>query len=52
MCEYCNDTGLIYADRGIGIEVKKCPVCDKQDDSFQEFQKRLREVEKRLERGA
>lgn len=49
MCKYCKGTGLFYSDRAMGIEVKRCPVCQKQDDSFAEFQKRLRAVERRLE---
>mgnify|MGYP001216075302 CR=1 FL=1 len=51
MCEYCNDKGLIYADRGIGIEVKKCPMCDRKDDeAYMEFKKWLTETKRQLER--
>lgn len=49
MCQVCNDTGIIYKNMGFGIEIDKCPACDKQDNSFEEFQKRLKEVKRKLQ---
>lgn len=28
MCEVCQGVGVIYSDKAIGIEIKKCPACE------------------------
>lgn len=48
MCQVCYGRGIIYKNKGFGIEIDKCPNCDTQENSIEELLERLEEVKRQL----